>query len=173
MFLEGIFAVISGTFYHIASGIRVQAGHFFMRPTVSQRNDALVMQLLESCKNQRHTKLERFGYMKMNGTNQPFILVPQQRIDNPLVGGISGHIDVSHVTGMANQVHNEGKGSEAFTGLNEEGLIGIRKSAAQFPQVIQLETQNILEPLGVHARLSHLGKQFVQIEVPIHRPVTG
>lgn len=78
-----------------------------------------------------------------------------------------------HVAGMANQVHNEGKGSEAFTGFNKEGFIGFRKPAAQFPQVIQLETQNILEPLRVHARLSHLGKQFVQIEVPIHRPVTG
>lgn len=72
------------------------------------------MQLLESGKNQRHTELERFGHMKMNGTNQPFILVPQQRIDNALVGGISGHIDVSHVAGMANQVHNEGKSSEAL-----------------------------------------------------------
>lgn len=91
------------------------------------------MQLLKSGKNQRHTELERFGHMKMNGTNQPFILVPQQRIDNSLVGGISGHIDVSHVAGMANQVHNEGKSSEALTGFNEEGFICVRKTAAQFP----------------------------------------
>jgi hypothetical protein len=34
---------------------------------------------------------------------------------------------------MANQVHNEGKGSEALTGFNEEGFIGSRKATAQFP----------------------------------------
>ena len=74
----------------------------------------------------RHTIAQCLADMQMGAADHPFVEVSEKCIDDSLIGGVGGNVDVMDIPDRFQYVNDKGESREALARLNEEYLTGLR-----------------------------------------------